>query len=234
MGPKSRKHSSTSDDSTMVKLMEILKDETFVANFAEQIADVVVAQKLNVRLENMERETAALTTKIRTLEEKVETLEAETDRREQYTRRPNLRISGIPETTNEVTNDLVVTTIKKLGFDNIGVSDLERSHRIVRKTDNRGRPRRRTIIVRSLTDAVRDDVYRSRTKLKNHNQHHRDEQVYINEDLTSKRASLAYKARSLKKENKINDCWTYTGKVFVKTNAGMIKEIQSAKDFDIY
>ena len=64
--------------------------------------------------------------------------------------------------------------------------------------------------------------------------YHRDEQVYINEDLTSKRAALAYKARSLKKENKINDCWTYTGRVLVKTNAGMIKEIQSAKDLDIY
>ena len=232
MGLKSRKHNPMSDDSTMAKLMEILKDETFVANFAEQIADVV-AQKLNVRRENMERVTAALTTKIRTLEEKVETLEVEADRREQYTRRSNLHISGIPETTN-VTNDLVITTIKKLGFVDIGVSDLERSHRIGQKIDNRDRPGRRTIIVRFRSEAVRDDVYRSRTKLKNHNQHHRDEQVYINEDLTSKRASLAYKARSLKNENKINDCWTYTGKVFVKTNAGIIKEIQSAKDLGIY
>ena len=56
----------------------------------------------------------------------METLEAEADRREQYTRRSNLRISGIPETTNEVTNDLVIATIKKLGFDNIGVSDQEK------------------------------------------------------------------------------------------------------------
>ena len=128
----------------------------------------------------------------------------------------------------------MITTIKKLGFDNIGVSDLERSHRIGQKTDNRDRPRRRTIIVRYRSEAVRDYVYRSRTKLKNHNQHHRDEQVYSNEDLTSKRASLAYKDRSLKNENKINDCWTYTGKVLVKTNAGMIKEIQSAKDLDMY
>ena len=144
-----------------------------------------------MRIENIERVTAALTTKIRTLQEKVDTLEAEADRREQYTRRPNLRISGIPETTNEVTNDLVIATMKKLGFDNIGVSDLERSHRLGQKTDNRGRPRRRTISVRFRSEAVRDDVYRSRTKLKNHNQHHRNKQVYINEDLTSKRASLA-------------------------------------------
>ena len=153
----------------------------------------------------------------------METLGAEADRREQYTRRPNLRISGIPENTNEVTNDLVIAIIKKFGFDNIGVSDLERSHRPGQKIDDRGRPRRRTIIVRFRSEAVRDDVYRSRTKLMNHSQHHRDEQVYINEDITSKRASLAYKDRSLKKENKINDCWTYTGRVLVKTNAGMIK-----------
>ena len=164
----------------------------------------------------------------------METLEAEADRREQYTRRPNLRISGIPETTNEVTNYLVIATIKKLGFDNIGVSDLERSHRPGQKTDDRSRPRRRTIIVRFGSEAARDEAYRSRTNIKNHNQHHRDEQVYINEDMTSKTASLAYKARSLKKENKINDCWTYTGRVLVKTNAGMIKEIQYAKDLAKY
>ena len=35
MGPKSRKYSASRDDSTTAKLMEILRDESFIANFAE-------------------------------------------------------------------------------------------------------------------------------------------------------------------------------------------------------
>ena len=60
-------------------------------------------------------------------------METEADECEQYTRRPKLRISGIPEATNEVTNDLVIATIKKLGFHNTGISDLERSNRLARR-----------------------------------------------------------------------------------------------------
>ena len=58
--------------------------------------------------------------------------------------------------------------------------------------------------------------------------------IFINEDLTRKRSNLLWKARQMKKEKKINDCWSYDGKVMVKTLANKIELISSAEDFNSY
>ena len=45
------------------------------------------------------------------LHNKVSTLEANADKREQYTRRPNLRFHGIPEVDGDNTNAVMIATI---------------------------------------------------------------------------------------------------------------------------
>lgn len=67
----------------------------------------------------------SLKDRIQVLEERVGTLEDEADKSEQYTRCPNLRIQGIPETKDETTNELVITTLKKMGIAHIGADQLE-------------------------------------------------------------------------------------------------------------
>ena len=54
--------------------------------------------------------------------------------------------------------------------------------------------------------------------------------VFINEDLTKSRSKLAYEARRLKKENKINDCWTASGRILVKDRQDKIVQICSDND----
>ena len=51
--------------------------------------------------------------------------------------------------------------------------------------------------------------------------------VYINEDLTRRRAALAKETRQLKRSRQINDCWTFNGKVVLKTVDSVVKEIRS-------
>ena len=48
------------------------------------------------------------------------------------------------------------------------------------------------------------------------NQEHKDQQIFVNEDLTSRRSKLANETRQMKSSKKITDCWTYNGKVLVK------------------
>ena len=60
----------------------------------------------------------------------------------------------------------------------------------------------RPIIVRFQSERLRDDVYRARTKLKEHNQQRRDAQVVINDDLTASRSKL-YKPFMTDEENSI-------------------------------
>ena len=164
---------------------------------------------------------------------KVETLESESDKVEQYSRRANIHICGIPDGGDaESIDEEVLSVINNLMGMKPPVErhQLERSHRLGRKNDGPGRPCTRSIIVRFAKEKIRDDVYRACTRLKVHNQEHKDQQIFVNEDLTSRRSKLAYETRQMKSSKKITDCWTYNGKVMVKDLSNRIKEITCPRD----
>ena len=119
----------------------------------------------------MTRRLAVLTTsvkarddRIKTLESKVAALEHESDKVEQYTRRPNLRFTGIAETdeTNENTTEKILDIINEDMCPNVQIrpEQIERSHRLGAKTDRNGKIRQRAIIVRFGHENTRDAVYR--------------------------------------------------------------------------
>ena len=74
--------------------------------------------------------------------------------------------------------------------------------------------RPRPVIVKFATAHVLDVVIRARRRLRESGDR---PTVYVNEDVTRRRAALVKKSRQLKKSKKINDCWTFNGKVIVKT-----------------
>ena len=76
----------------------------------------------------------------------------------------------------------------------------------------------------------RDEVYRARTKLKTCNKERQDKQIFINDELTPRRAKLLFEARALKRSKKIADCWTAYGKVMVKDFANKVFEVKSSSD----
>ena len=96
--------------------------------------------------------------------------------------------------------------------------------------DKDGRPRTRAIIVRFRSERVCDEVFRARTKLKSHNAERRTDKIFINDDLTARRAKLSFDARASKRANKIADCWTAYGRVMIKDLAGKVLQLNSASD----
>ena len=107
----------------------------------------------------------------------METLESESDKVEQYSRRANIHFCGIPEGGDaESTDEEVLSVMNNLMGMNPPVErhKLDRSHRLGRKNDGPGRPQARPIIVRFTTEKRWDDVYRARTRLKVHDHEHRD------------------------------------------------------------
>ena len=54
--------------------------------------------------------------------------------------------------------------------------------------------------------------------------------IFINEDLTSTRATLLYHARMTKKSKDINDCWSSDGTILVKSKTNKISPIQTPDD----
>ncbi|KAI0221322.1 hypothetical protein LSAT2_027313 [Lamellibrachia satsuma] len=87
------------------------------------------------------------------------------------------------------------------------------------------------MIIRFATERVRDSVYHARVNLKEHNRSAQPhQQLFINEDLMSRRSTLAFETRKLKKTNKINYCWTFQGQVIIKDKNNAIKKVTSISD----
>ena len=239
--PKTRQSASDDeDDALALRLVALLNDDQVLAKlksvlYPRELYDKIAA--FTDRVTSLTVDLAAKDAKIEELTTRVESLEAEADRQEQYSRRPNLRFQGVPESTEGSTDQKIVSLVNEcMGLSPpLAVSDIERSHRLGPPKDRDGRDRTRPVIVRFRSERLRDTVYRARTKLKSHNlQQQPDARIFVNEDLTARRATSAFLARQAKKSKKITDSWTADGKVLIKDLANNILQITSHKDLAKY
>ena len=134
------------------------------------------------------------------MNKKVENLETEIDKHEQYSRRNCLLVHGIVETDDEVTDDLVIETVSTKINIEISPADLDRTHRIGKKKPGQNEPR--PIIVKLSRYNVRKKVFPTTTKSERI-------RVSITESLTPKRMEILKKARI---ENGFTNVWTSDGK----------------------
>ena len=58
--------------------------------------------------------------------------------------------------------------------------------------------------------------------------------VYFQDDLTSRKAKLAYLGRKLTQDGKINDSWVFDSKVLIKDLNNRIRQIRSIRDLSIF
>ena len=155
-------------------------------------------------------------------------LEDSLDDTEQYSRRANLRIQGIPDPGAGEDSCAKVLDVINNAMNlqpPLSSNDIERSHRLGRQTDP-ARPR--TMIVRFRSERTRDSVYQSRSALKTRNQDVQPAlRLFVNEDLTQRRSLMAY-------QKKLSDCWTHNGHIIVKDNNNTITRIYSPQDLDKY
>ena len=225
-----------SDDSRIVmQMMSLLNDDTILKKLRDALYPRELANKIdltNAKLTKLSAQLAERDEHIAELDKKVSTLEFELDELQQYTRRPNLRIQGIEEDFRgeDLERKVLAVINSHMKVDPpVERKDIERCHRLGRVDAQKNQPR--TSIVRFASERVRDSVYRARGGLKDYNSK-RDvgSKVFINEDLTKSRSKLAYEARRLKKQNKINDCWTASGRILVKDKQDKIVQICSDND----
>lgn len=226
------------DDSALaLRVVEVLQDPQVVAKLREVLYPQEIADKLdrlNATVSSLSGQLEAKEARIVQLEGRVAQLEEEVDSQEQYTRRANIRIQGIPECDQgEATDDKVMEVVNDLmGFTPpLQLEDIERSHRLGARLDKRtGQPRQRAIIVRFRSERKRDEVFKARKWLKAHNDSSPDHKIFINEDLTARRSTLLYTCRQMKRDKSINDCWSYQGKIFVKDKKDKITVVTKVPD----
>lgn len=137
--------------------------------FLDRLSDLV-SKKVN---DNFTAAIEAINNKISEIHVKIDILKQQNlrfknllDKHEQYSRRNNLRLHGIPENEQEKgTDEMVVNFFKDKLKMEVPVSALDRSHPSGR--GNTGKPR--SILIKFIDYHMRNNILRNRYLLKNTN-----------------------------------------------------------------
>ena len=210
--------------SEMLRLSELLQD-TFRAEIVGLVDSIVkgVVTGLQDRITSLENSNKDLQDTNTSLTARVAVLEAQADQAEQYSRRNCLRISGVPETTEENTDNIVLSIANDIDSE-IQLHHIDRSHRVGNPKKTRATPRE--IIVKFSTYRARANFYKQRTLMKERGH----EGTFINEDITKKRSEYLYEARKLFKSNKLKGAWSSDGTILVKDHGDKVHRIMSLND----
>ena len=172
---------------------------------------------LNEELENQKAENEKLVEQIKTVNDAAE------DRindLEQYGRRNNLRINGIPEDTDveetaERTTRKVAETLNRVIVDlNLAKCDFDIAHRLGQRGPGSCRP----VIVKFQSRMKRDIVLRNRKLFKGSN-------IYMNEDLT-RLNQLVLSCVRKKMPDEVDKVWVRNGRISYKNKAKHVHEVK--------
>ena len=143
---------------------------------------------------------------------KIEELEAKYDDAEQYSRKFNLEIDGVPESEGEDVSNIVLDLAETVEVD-LQEEDIDMCHRFY-KGEGKARP----IIVKFSNYTSKSEMYSARFSLRNLDLAAKfgSEKIFINENLTTRRATLYAKVRRKVKTLAQWKMWTTDGKIFVK------------------
>ena len=191
---------------------------------------LVTALREEIR-ESFKEELNDLKEKGKQRDDTIQELEAKVEGLEMYGRRNGIRIHGIPESTYENTDKIVLELASDIGADVPGVA-LGRSHRVGRKVHGKTR----AIICKFIGHNHKVRIMRNKRKLYDTEdesyEHLKDKykDVYINEDLTAKRAGWAKQGRVWRRAKKIKDSWTRDGVFFVKQTNDVVSRVNTDKE----
>ncbi|KAK7109363.1 hypothetical protein V1264_013413 [Littorina saxatilis] len=200
------------------QLRDVLAEPSVVDMIARAVGAHVVDQ-LKGEIMSLKQTVAKKDGEIKELHDKLDNLE-------QYTRCNSVRIGPVPERLNENTDNIVIKLAESVAVQ-LNVSDIDRSHRVGKITEGPNQ-RPRSIIVKFSTYRAKQSLMKARkglnktdvTKTLGDQGWPRlpsaSPRVFINDDLTASRASVAAKARQLKRDEKIQDTWVRDGLVFIK------------------
>lgn len=153
----------------------------------------------------------------------------------QYQRRNNILISGIPETTNENVYDIVCSVAAALDVQ-IGHGDLDAVHRLPSSKPEVPKQILAKIICRWKKEEMMTAKWHKKTLTTTDiNLHGPTRNIYLNDHLTKFNESIAKRARDLKREGHIFSTWTRDCKVFVrKTKDGRATAIKKELDLNAF
>ena len=197
--------------------------------FTNSQVDALVTENIAVKSKLKLLEEQVLTSKkeLEEVKQRLYDAEGSHDDLEQYTRKFNLVIHGIPEREQEDNAENVINLGKILNV-NLSRGDIDIVHRLNTKSKSKTRP----IIVRFSNYNAKRQLYKARVNLRNATlQDLGAEKIFVNENLTAWRAGLFREARKVIKTYHNGKTWTVDGKIFLKTDlTAKVLKIDSYED----
>ncbi|KAI4465362.1 l1 transposable element-related [Holotrichia oblita] len=172
---------------------DFLKSEQFLKHLTDTFT-----KNINKKLDHM---FDAYGKKLTELEAENKTLSTKIDDIEQYSRRSNIRIVGLPEEVSQNTMDKVLTFCSEKLDLKMGSNDIDRCHRVGKPLNGH-----RALLIKFVSYNVKQAILKRRAALKN-------TRIFIVEDLTKMRY-MVHKAVQQKYGKK--NTWTHDGSIYVR------------------
>ena len=166
--------------------------------------DELTKELLNVKdviIKNLQAENERLREKVCSLESKVTSLEIDQNKLEQYGRRNNIEVSGIPDSVKDnCLEKKIISVFTSVGIE-VKSNDIEACHRIGKSQNSS----KKTIVRFSNRKFAKQALY-NRKKLKSIDKSILGvtNDVFINEKLTPVNNRIAFNCRKLKRQNLIS------------------------------
>ena len=195
------------------ELAEVKNSQDFISRQYDQLK--VGYSQLLITNKKQETEIKNLKSTAIELSSQVEKEATKLDDFEQYGRRQNLEIVGIPVQKDENTNAIVQEVAKLLKV-TITASDISTSHRLQTKNELKPPP----IIVRFVSRDIRNKLFSNRRNARNADFSNFSvngvESIFINENLIYHKKQLFWKSKQKAKKTGFKFYWTLNGNVFVR------------------
>ncbi|KAB0790208.1 hypothetical protein PPYR_15454, partial [Photinus pyralis] len=189
--PLTRDQISEINACVAASIKEFFQNDTFIDMIVTRVVDkinVSINDQINAAVDSVKRENVFL-------REKVDALE-------QYSRRNNIRLFGIPEEKNENIQEVVIDA-----FNNVGIpvtsDSIDRLHRVGKSLDS---SKTRPIIIKFISYKSKHMVVTSKRKFKG-------TKCSIQEDLTVPRLQLLKEVQEIVGRKQT---WTMDGVIFAK------------------
>ena len=174
---------------------------------------------LNIRdviIQQLQDDNSKLKDRVSCLEYKVIQLEIKINSLEQYGRRNNLQIGGIP---TSISNELEKTAVAILNSINVNLdsSDVEACHRIGRSKDGKQKKTILCIVNRKFCKKALLNRKKLSSVALHDNEIHLKNKVFISENLTNYNNKIAFYYRKLTKASLVEKCYSSNGVVHIVT-----------------
>ena len=210
------------------KTDHILGSVSYIANEYDDFNDKITTTKLLGRSNS--DEILNLRREVERIKFRQNSTDIHLDELEQYGRRENLEIHGVPVKPNESTNQVVKTLAKHLNV-HLDESHISTSHRLAMKPDGKRPP---PIIVRFSNRDKKNEIFGKRKMLHSNSMissNFESDKVSIQENLTIYKKMLFNQAKLAKQYLNFSFVWTSQGRIRLRKDSGSrIINVSSLQD----